>query len=269
MAVRHAVKQQTQAAASMPRKPMAEGLQKHAFTLMEGIVITLRPNGQRDWDSISQANLVAYGRHMMKKTGLTYVGGLLNIDAGAYHALRNRGLLKHFRQKPKARVWRNMSAPDLIDYAQGFVNRRKIKNKSQLQKADYGLYKILYKRGLLDKIRFPKPQRNWKGKSDHQILVYTRKFMRREKITSKSQLAKADPGLYVVLRRRKLLHKIRFKDSRRNWKDMSDKQVVDDTRRFMKEEGITTRTGLSDADPGRYCTLKNRKLLDAVFSGHQ
>jgi hypothetical protein len=102
--------------------------------------------------------------------------------------------------------------------------------------------------------------------SNEKIIHYTKTFMKQKEISGRNELEKADRSLYEILRRRKLLDKIGFKPKLREWKSMYDSELIKYAKIFMKKKGITRRCELTKADYGLFGALRNRGLIECVFS---
>ena len=163
--------------------------------------------------------------------------------------------------------WLSLSDNQLLQHARDFMKEKGISGRSQLQKADNGLYESLRTRKLLAKIDFEDKHRDWFSLGDDELIQYAREFMKKKEITGKYELENVDCGLYEVLRRRKLLAKVGFEQKqreKRNWSTMNNEQLIQHTQDFMKENGITGKRQLKKADPGLYNTLRKRNLLSKV-----
>jgi len=92
--------------------------------------------------------------------------------------------------------------------------------------------------------------------------------MEEKKITGRGELNSADSGLYRILRVRGLLDEVGFEEKKkeRPWKSMSDEEVVEIAMRRVKELEIRERHGLKKTDSGLYQVLRERGLLDRIFS---
>ncbi|MBU0533068.1 hypothetical protein KKB44_06265 [Candidatus Micrarchaeota archaeon] len=107
-------------------------------------------------------------------------------------------------------------------------------------------------------------RRSWGVMRDHELVRFARKFLEEEGIGSRGKLVKVDPNLYQVLKKKKLLDKVEFEDKKRDWKSMSDEEIVEYVKRFMEEKEINGRKDLWKADSGSYTVLWKRKLLDRI-----
>ncbi|MBU0533069.1 hypothetical protein KKB44_06270 [Candidatus Micrarchaeota archaeon] len=162
------------------------------------------------------------------------------------------------------RSWSVMRDQELVELARKFMEEERICGRKQLSKADIGLYSILIRRKLLNKVEFEGKQRDWKTMSDAELVEFTRKFMEGRKIYERKKLQKLDGGLYEVLRKRGLLDQLEFEEKYRDWKEVSDDGLVKHARKFMEEKGISERTELRKVDLGLYQVLRKRKLLDKI-----
>ncbi len=164
-----------------------------------------------------------------------------------------------------------MSDEEVTRYAQKLKEDDGICGKGELQKADSGLYEILRKRGLLEKVGFEEKRgklRSWKNIVDEKVVEYARKVMEEKGIRGRHELEKDDSGLYRVLRKRGLLDEVGFKEKQkeRPWRDMSDEEIVEFARKVMEEKGIIGRNELQKSDSGLYSALRKRGLLDRTFA---
>ncbi|MBU0533066.1 hypothetical protein KKB44_06255 [Candidatus Micrarchaeota archaeon] len=165
------------------------------------------------------------------------------------------------------RAWRVMSDDELVKYARKFIEEEGISGLWKLSKADSGLYYVLWKRKLLDRIGLEDKKRDWNSMNDEELVEYAKRFMEENEISERRELEKTDSGLYGVLKRRRLLDRVGFEDKmqkKRNWKSMSDEELVEYAKRFMEEKEINGRKDLWKADSGLYTVLWKRKLLDRV-----
>ncbi|MBU0533062.1 hypothetical protein KKB44_06235 [Candidatus Micrarchaeota archaeon] len=227
-------------------------------------------NNQRDWNSMNDEEIVEYTEEFMRE-GIREREELRKADEGLYAALFRRKLLDKvgFEEKREERGWTSMSDEEIVGYAKKFMEENGISRRGKLQKADGGLYRILRKRRLLDEIRFEERRRDWKAMSDEKLIGYAKGFIEKEEIGGTRELMNADKGLYSVLRRRKLLDKVGFETKKRemrNWKAMTDDEIIKYARKTMEEEGISGREELRKVDSGLCSVLRRRKLLDRVFS---
>jgi hypothetical protein len=112
--------------------------------------------------------------------------------------------------------------------------------------------------------------RDWSAFSDQQLVSHAQKLIGERVITGRKELAKADSGLYEVLRERKLIDEIGLDDKRGDIKPqgfyakMSDEELIGFARKIIQENGVVGRGDLAKADRGLYKALQNRKLIDRV-----
>ncbi len=168
------------------------------------------------------------------------------------------------------RLWRKMTDEQIVEYARRLMVEKGRTTKKELQEEDKGLYAILHIRKLISKIEFEGKQRSWMRMSDGEIVEYARKVVEENGITGRRELYKADIGLYNVLRKRRLLDEIEVIEKRRKgrqWKDMSDEEIVEYARKVVEENGITRRAELCKTDTGLYNALQKKGLLNEVGLG--
>jgi hypothetical protein len=162
-----------------------------------------------------------------------------------------------------------MSDAQLIQYARAFMKENGIAQRSHIHLAYSGLYKVLSKRKLLRRIDIEDKQRYWSHMSNDQLIQHAQEFMKGNGITGKHELEETDKGLYLVLKKRKLLAKVGFKQKFRecrHWSSMSHDLLIQHAQTFMREYGITRKIQLKKADHGLYEVLRRRNLICEAFA---
>ncbi|MEW6721641.1 MAG: hypothetical protein AB1324_00095 [Candidatus Micrarchaeota archaeon] len=175
---------------------------------------------RRSWKSLDDEEVLGLAMKKMNRAKIDSSAALQQADNGLYHELWERGLLAKLPFTPRKRRdrdWASMTDGDVAADCQDFISREGIANKRMLQDADIGRYNILYSRGLLAEVRFPKARRCWASKSDSQVLVRARREIAERGLKSKDELREADLGLYLALRQRKLLRQLALDGRRRDW----------------------------------------------------
>ncbi|MCI0563091.1 MAG: hypothetical protein MN733_31825 [Nitrososphaera sp.] len=107
--------------------------------------------------------------------------------------------------------------------------------------------------------------RDWSAFSDKELVTYAQKFVEKNGIETRTGLCEADAGLYLILKERSLLGKLKLKLLRRNWASMTDEQLVSHAQRFIQENIITRRGKLEKADSGLYDVLLERELIEKAI----
>ncbi len=217
---------------------------------------------QKRWGSDEE--VVGIARKLIEEKEIRNPRDLEKADAGLYQILVRRNLVEEvgFEKMRKVRKW----GPDeeVIGIAKNLVQERRIRCPEELNEADTGLYQVLRKRNLFGQVGFEKMQRVWG--SDEEVLEEVRKVIEGRKIKNPKELEKSDPKMYDVLRRRKLLAKVAFKERRVMRKWGSDENVLGIAGRFIGENEIRNAWGLERADRGLYTVLLRRKLLGQAFA---
>ncbi len=244
-----------QSSRSSTKEPLAEGLQ---------IIVPIDSQGRRLLRKMPDEELVAYAKKIMKENGVVGRFELRNTDRGLYYVLRKKGLLDKVGFEERRRQWDKVSDAEIVEIVKRVMKDRKIYGKKELRKVDSGLYDILTKRGLIGDVGFARKRRSWTKMSDEEIIELARKLMEENKISGKKELRDIDGSLYQVLTRRGLLDDIGFVRKKRSWIGMSDDEIVEATRRFMKRKGIRWKKDLEKADRGLYEVLIERKLLGKI-----
>lgn len=235
--------------------------------LVEGIAQS--NERRRNWRNMNDEELVAYAKKFMEDTKTEGRSELKRVDSGLHMILYKRKLLHKVGFRIKKREWPTMEDDELIIYTQRFIDNKKIKSRVELQRTDGGLYQVLRKRKLINKIRFEN-ERGWKWYNNKQLLDHAQKFIESKMIRKRKHLAKIDVGLYHVLLRRKLLDKIKFKERKRQQRaayfftKMTDEELVHFARKLVQEKQIKCRTALIKEGGGLYNALAKRKLVDKI-----
>ncbi len=239
------------------KEPLAEGLQ----------VVPVDSAGRRIWRDISDEKVVDIARKFIEERGITGRRELKETEGGLYKVLRKRKLLDEVGFKNKQRSWKSMSDEEIVEFAKKLMREKGITGRGESNKADSGLYDVLLRRGLLDKVGFEEKLRSWKDMSDEEIVEHTRKMMRENKITKKGKLQKFDFSIYSILRKRRLIDEVGFEGrhrKRRSWKGMSDDEIVEFARKLMRKREISSKGELKKTDNGLYGALRKRGLLDEI-----
>ncbi len=246
------------------KEPLAEGLQT---------VVPTDPLGRRMWRKMSDEEIVEYVRKVMEETEISGRSELSIVDSGAYAVLKIRRLLEKVgfvEQQRKKRSWKELSDEEVVEIAREFMDTIDITGRSELEKADRGLYSVLKRRELLDSVGFEekrKKVRLWSEMSDEEVVELARKIIEEKGISGRTELNRSETSLYRVLKKRGLLSKVGFEDKwkkARAWRDMSDEEIIGFARRVMEEKGISGRKELENADRGLYIVLWKRKLLAKI-----
>jgi len=226
----------------------------------------------RKWGDFSDERLLAHAREFIEKNGIASISQLKKADKGLETVLRKRRILnklefwqrRRVRRLHKPRNWALMDNRELLEYARKFVKAKGIKNKTELQTYDSGLYFTLCKRKIQHLLCLVEKRRNWKVMSDSELIEHTKRFIQENGIARKSDLSMEDGSLYGVLRKRNLLESIGFPVLQRKWSLVSDERLIEQAISFMKEKGICGRNELCGADSGLYSALRKRKLLERI-----
>lgn len=225
---------------------------------------------KRDWRGMSDDEVVELAEKTREEAGCRTRSGFSKADQGLYNEVLRRGLMERIGLDEPRGFWRQMGDDELVRRAQGIVDLQGLSNRTALLKEDKKLYSVLYRRGLLDRIRFERRKRNLKDMDDDKLVAYALGIMEKEGITTRKELQKADGGVYTVLGQRGLLDRIGFKRVRARamrWKDMANPELIAYGERVIRENSISTRKELKIFDNRLYEILRKRGLLGMVFSG--
>lgn len=224
------------------------------------------------WASMTDEELIVLGKRVIAENDIETRYGLDKANHMIYHHLWRRGLLDAVglptNRKGRQRKWVDLSDEELLGTAARIIAEKGISTKTQLGKADGGLFWILKKRDLLDRVDFKRKMRknrSWAGFSDETLVEYAKRIMGENGIRTRSQLAKADSGLHRILVRRDLIDRIGFESGYR-WVEMTDEELLSHAKGFIKSRGIGTMQELMEADMPLYGVLLYRKMLKRAFA---
>jgi hypothetical protein len=179
---------------------------------------------------------------------------LENEDPGLYAKLRKAGKLDDVLPDS---VYRDFSKTDPVEFFKEHY-AGKITSRSQLQNEDNVLYNKLRKAGKIGVVLPDGEKRDFSGVD----LVTFFKEHYAGRITTRSKLAKEDPGLYARLRKAGKLD-----DVLPDFRKVRDFSKVEPVALFNEcyAGKITTRWQLQKEDKGLYNKLRKMGKLDAVF----
>jgi hypothetical protein len=163
---------------------------------------------RRSWKNMTNEELIQYTKNFMKENGISGKYELQKADNGLYTVLKKRKLQKKVGFVEKNRPWKEMDDEELIEHTIRFKEEIGKKGRSELRKADKALYRVLWERGLLDRVGLSnknKQFRNWDSLTNEELISYASNFLKIKGIDRRKNLERADKGLYQVLRKRKLL----------------------------------------------------------------
>ncbi|MFH1685494.1 MAG: hypothetical protein ABH983_04255 [Candidatus Micrarchaeota archaeon] len=220
----------------------------------------------RNWKDMDDEGLIDFTRKTMESADITVRSKLQKADPSLYRVLVKRNLLDKVDFVEKRRSWGDMSDEEVVEFTQRVLADIGLRGRRDLEEHDSGLYRILSTRGLLEEVGFEDKQRSWKNLSNEGIVEIAREVMKSHKITSRSQLQEVDSGLCKILRARGLMDEVGFVEELRCWKDLSNDELVEFAKKWMKENGIIRRVDMEDNDSGLYHALRTRGLLDRAFA---
>ncbi len=123
--------------------------------LLDGIEFEEKRGERRSWDGMADEEIVEYARRFMEENGISGRSELQKNGSGLYGVLYKRGLLGKvgFEEKQrKHRPWKDMSDEEVVEYARRVMEENGITGRKELITTDSGLYQVLRRRGLLDRV---------------------------------------------------------------------------------------------------------------------
>jgi len=109
-------------------------------------------NKRKDWTGMQNEELVGVAEKYLAEEGITGKRQLRIANHALYSALRTRGLLGSIGLENRNRDWAGMGNRALIAYAKQSIRDRRVAGRAELSRVDGGLYYVLSRRGLLDKV---------------------------------------------------------------------------------------------------------------------
>jgi hypothetical protein len=97
-----------------------------------------------------------------------------------------------------------MTDSELVDYAKSYVKKQGIRHRLDLCKYNQGLFTLLRKRCVLDKV-LSKSMMTLDKMNDNDLVDFVILFIKRNKIMDEMALRKKSPALYRELKRRNLV----------------------------------------------------------------
>ncbi len=240
---------------------LTEGTIRHKFKteVLDGkeFKIHLEGHGNRNWMLLSDDELVEYAKAYCKEKGITKASELekgSNKNPALYQAIGKRKLTntvferKQFEEvtldgktfkipldKQGRKNWQMLSNEWIVEYAKAYCAEKKITRPSKLIKGPNrgnGIYDQLQRRGLVNQV--------FERKEYEELILDGRLF------------------------------KIPLYDKeKRHWQAMSDSDLIDFTKAYLKNYGISVREKLRighNSLGGLYHILLKRNLLDIIFS---
>jgi hypothetical protein len=249
--------------------------------VLERIGIEVKKRRKRGFfTKIGDEELVDYAQTVVDEKRVRQPSKLYKIDCGLYHVLQDRGLLERIKFAKRNRpigFFPSMSDEELIEYAQQIVKGKGIKKAKELEKVDAILTIQLRRRGLMGRIgleRKKRPMGFFSKMDDEELIEYAQQIVNERGIKKSKELQRNDSGVYNVLCKRKLIDRVRFeqkqiKRPRDFFTGMKDIELIELARNFINQKDIRTRQKMKDFDSGLYEVLRERKLLDLVFSSFE
>lgn len=203
----------------------------------------------------------------------------LNLEYPELHrALSQRKLLSRLCF-PRCRNWKSLrfdrlDDDELVFRAEVCVRRGGVTGRTHLFGEAASLYRALSRRRLLDRLAFALPADDlWPLFDNEQLVRYAQRLVDKRGIEHEVRLKERVPGLHRALRRRELLDKIVFVQrtgSAPNWRQCTDRELVDHCQQFVDDKGLKRRNELRRADMDLYRQMHERKLLERVtFQGRR
>jgi len=197
----------------------------------------------RTWTENSDEELLEAAARLVEEKRIACGSDLKKTKCGLHHALCARGLLGRLTFHRKERAWSAYTDAELVDFANGIIEANGITSKSSMRRYDKGLYQTLRKRGVVERLGFTPPERQWSNYSDDALVAYAQKRIDCDAITLKAELMDRDGGLYSALLRRKLIDRLRFSASRPRkprgfYTPLSDDALISIAEGIIKAERI-------------------------------
>ncbi len=238
-------------------------------------IVPLQQSGARNWKALGNEALLAHAKWMLVDESIRCRKELERVDKRLYQALLKRELLDdvglEYLRREK-RDWAAMERDELVEFARGFIAAEGIGGRTELARADPGLYNALGNRGLLDAIGLESvnaTDRDWTKMSNSELIAFAMGFIAERGIGRRTELGKADYGLHKVLEKRKLLDELglpNLTNEAWNRARFARMEMAALAKSFISESGVRGGRELRRASPGLHRALVGRRLLNVVFS---
>jgi hypothetical protein len=237
-----------------------------------------KPPG-RDWTAMGDEELTGYARASILENSITARSQLKEHDAGLYEILRKRSLLGNIGLDVEGADWSGKTGDELLAIARKAIEdgARRIKDLRIIGPA---FVKALQREGLAGKVRSmlieaaggdrpakagEKPGRMRLRISSEELLGLAKKLICEKGIETAEGLREANAKLYWLLYKRKLVRELGLKIKEiGRWLSLSDKELIDHTVAYIKENDVRTRSELKDRNPGLYEINRKRGLMDSL-----
>lgn len=197
---------------------------------------TQKKRKDRDWQSMTDDEIVEYAKRVIEGQDITSIPELREADSGLWEVTYIRRKLRDripLLNKRKRKSWNIMSDDEIKEEARKTIEEEDVTNRTQMFGANRSLYYQLLRRGLMDevgliaqrKVRTGErgKQRNWKDKSDDQIVEQALQFIKENEINKRTELKSKYCALYRVLIKRKLIDRVFAEiDAQRNIQAAAD-----------------------------------------------
>ena len=180
-------------------------------------IIRTRKRSLKKWRCMSNEKRVAYAQRYVDENNIRNRTELQRKNCSLYTALYSRKELNQVKfpeaNRPRG-LLDKMSNDKLVQLAQGIVDRKGYMNRTALfqgSEGDSGLYLALLKRNLLGRVKFPimkkerRPRNFFTKMDDDKLISYAQGIIDKNKVTTRTELARLDWGLYYILNKRQLL----------------------------------------------------------------
>jgi len=115
-------------------------------------MVSVRKRAQ--WKLLNDEELFEQADAIMKEEKIGKKTELKNSHPALYQALCKRNLIDSLfgTRRLEKRHWKSMRDDELVNYSKRFMEERTITRRTGLRKADNGLYNVLLRRNLLDRV---------------------------------------------------------------------------------------------------------------------
>jgi hypothetical protein len=165
----------------------------------------------RDFASMGKDELVVFAKRSIAEKGIIGRKELAEADTGVYQALRGRKLLDEVglgNLRGEMRDWASMGKKELVAFAKKFIAKTGMARRGELRKADWGLYRALLRKKLLDEVGLGyanEKYRSWATVKNEELIAFAKEFIGGSGIGGRKELEKANRRLYWILGKRKLM----------------------------------------------------------------
>ena len=215
----------------------------------------------RNWQSMKNNEVIKYTKKVIEENELKSRNDVKHFDFGLYRILNKRKIIGFI--PPKLTEWHIMSNEELVKRALSLVKKKSLKRRIDIENESPVLYSYLRKRNLMDRV-LPLYFTDYSKFSDKKLISEAKEYIKENKITQRHQLNRLSIGLYKHLKKRGFLDEL-LPSLRKEWEHISDDELIDYSKDFIKRNKIGTTTELLKKNSKLHAQIYARRINKEVL----